>query len=311
MIQDKERVNFIFLCTVVVYLSASLLISLVDNISFAPMILISQFSLALMPGILLWKRKELRKAIPHARLSFGTVILIIVLTLCIEPFLTLVNAISQCFVDAPVTESIIGASADYSFPVMFLLVALLPAVLEELVYRGVFFKTYSDEGVFSGAILSGMLFGLMHGNLNQFLYAVLMGMVFALTVYATGSIFASMIMHLTVNGLSTVLLYAYPSLIQEAEKMAAEAGTDASQVLEKAAASPWQTVRALIIPAAVGLVLSVYVFKTIAENCGTKEKLKASLHNRDGFRRFRRMFTVPLAVGAVLMAFLVVASAFG
>ncbi len=312
MIQEKERVNYVFLCTVVVYLTASLIISTFGNVPFAPMILISQLSLVLAPGILLIRRRDFRRSIPHAKLSFGTVVLVVILTLCIEPVLSFVNALSQCFVEAPVTETIMDASADYSFPVMFLLVALVPAILEEMVYRGVFFQAYCEEGVFSGAILSGLLFGLMHGNLNQFLYAFLMGMVFALTVYATGSIFGSMIMHLTVNGLSTIILYVYPFLQNELEKTAEETGTDVSQLLDVASreVDPWLTVKSLVVPAIVGLVLAVFVFLTIADRCGTREKLKEALHNKDGFQRFRHMITVPLAVGGFLMALLVVAAEF-
>ena len=310
VIQEKERVNYVFLLTVAVYLTLSLAISMLGDVPFPVMILLSQFSLVLVPAVFLFKRRDFLRSIPHERLSFGTVVLVVLLTLCMEPVLSLINALSLFFTNAPTTERIVEAGGQYGFPAMFLMVAVIPAVLEETVYRAVFFKTYSDGGVFAGAILSGLMFALMHGNLNQFLYTVVMGIVFALTVYATKSIFASMIMHLTINGLSTVLLYLTPKLLEKAEELLEQTGEGNVEELLSASETASEAVRALLFPAMLGLVLSFVIFRTISEKCGTEKLFRTALKRKDGFKRFRQMFTLPLLVGMILMALLMVEALF-
>ena len=51
-------------------------------------------------------------------------------------------------------------------------------------------------------IASGLLFGIMHLDPQQFLYATALGFVLALVVRITDSIFASVIMHFIINGTS-------------------------------------------------------------------------------------------------------------
>ena len=49
------------------------------------------------------------------------------------------------------------------------------------------------------ALMSGLLFGCFHLNINQALYAFVMGIVFAYMVEATGSLWSSVIAHFAVN----------------------------------------------------------------------------------------------------------------
>jgi len=91
-------------------------------------------------------------------------------------------------------------------------VAVIPAILEETVYRGVFFNEFRKMNPRKGVVLSGLLFGLMHMNFNQFIYAFVMGMIFALLVEVTDSIISSMIVHFTINGSSVILMYLLPKI---------------------------------------------------------------------------------------------------
>ena len=80
------------------------------------------------------------------------------------------------------------------------LYAILPAICEELVFRGVIFnglrKNFSD--VFA-VVFSGLLFALMHGSITQFIYPFCMGIIFAIIVLRTGSVLCSMIVHMVNN----------------------------------------------------------------------------------------------------------------
>ncbi len=82
------------------------------------------------------------------------------------------------------------------------LVAVVPAVLEELVFRGILYQKLSPYGEEIYVVFSGLMFGLFHGNLSQLFFAFALGCAFALLVSRTGSIAYSMILHFLVNFLS-------------------------------------------------------------------------------------------------------------
>ena len=96
-----------------------------------------------------------------------------------------------------------------------LFVALLPAFVEEFVFRGVFYQTYRKSSMKAALVLSGLLFGCMHMNFNQFLYTFVFGMILVFMMEATGSIVTSMICHFLLN-LNGVLLSGLNGSIRNA-----------------------------------------------------------------------------------------------
>ncbi len=89
-----------------------------------------------------------------------------------------------------------------------LLVALLPAVCEENLHRGLLLGGYSKLGLKKAVILSSLLFGLLHLNVNQFFYATILGFLMAMGCVICKSIYPGMIIHFLNNGLSIYLNYA-------------------------------------------------------------------------------------------------------
>ena len=80
-------------------------------------------------------------------------------------------------------------------------VALLPAVFEETLFRGILVGRMraSGWGTCSVIFISGALFSLFHGNPAQTLYQFICGVCFALLVVRAGSILPSMLAHLLNN----------------------------------------------------------------------------------------------------------------
>jgi len=95
-----------------------------------------------------------------------------------------------------------------AFLLGILMVAVLPGIFEEFVHRGMLLRGYQKLGAKRAIIFSGLLFGLMHVNINQFFYAFVIGMIFAIIALATKSIFPSMIIHFMNNGLNVYQTYA-------------------------------------------------------------------------------------------------------
>ncbi|RMF38498.1 MAG: CPBP family intramembrane metalloprotease [Planctomycetota bacterium] len=89
------------------------------------------------------------------------------------------------------------------------LLALLPAVCEELTFRGFIFGGLAAHGRTARAIaVSALLFGFTHNLLPQSIAAVCMGLVLGVVAWRTGSVLCTMIVH-GLNNLLTVTIAWY------------------------------------------------------------------------------------------------------
>lgn len=77
--------------------------------------------------------------------------------------------------------------------------AVLPALCEEFVYRGILCHEYEKGGVTRAVLLSSLFFSLLHFNLQNFPVYFFAGVVLALTLYATRSVFGAIIAHFLYN----------------------------------------------------------------------------------------------------------------
>lgn len=81
-------------------------------------------------------------------------------------------------------------------------VCLIAPVTEEMVFRGALLKVLSPYGSKSAIIISAVLFGAIHGNLQQFPIAFLLGLLFGFISIKTGTIFYTIILHMFNNAYS-------------------------------------------------------------------------------------------------------------
>jgi len=105
-----------------------------------------------------------------------------------------------------------SGSTSYPFSAFLLTLfttAVLPGICEEVAHRGLLLNGYKELGVKKAIILSGLLFGLMHLNIQQFFYATIVGILLGFLTIMTNSIFPAMIVHFMNNGINTYLEYAH------------------------------------------------------------------------------------------------------
>lgn len=100
----------------------------------------------------------------------------------------------------------IGEYMNQGIFVSLLLVAVLPAICEEFLFRGLI-QRGMEGGLGAGwaIFLSGLLFGLFHFDFQRLAAQTLIGLIAAYVTYRTGSIFNGMILHFMNNGLLTLL----------------------------------------------------------------------------------------------------------
>lgn len=160
------------------------------------------------------------------------------------------------------------------------LTALLPAICEELIFRGMVLsglrKSLSDG---KAIVLSALLFALMHGSLQQLIYPFILGMILAWVVVRTGSTFASMIVHFVNNFL--VVLMAYISTV-------------AGWSLDGVTSNWWFWIIAVVLLAIVGVALWLidkFYFKS--KNQSEVEKFEGS--------RLSLFVWIAIIVGIILL----------
>lgn len=72
-------------------------------------------------------------------------------------------------------------------------------IVEELLFRKFLIDRVIGYGEKFAVLLSGILFGIMHGNLNQFFYAFALGCLFAYIYCKTGRIRNTILFHMLIN----------------------------------------------------------------------------------------------------------------
>lgn len=86
--------------------------------------------------------------------------------------------------------------------------AVLPAICEEVAHRGMLLRAYSPLGTWKAILISAVMFGLLHINIEQFFYATIIGVFLGILTIMCNSIIPAMIVHFMNNALSTYLLFS-------------------------------------------------------------------------------------------------------
>ena len=87
-------------------------------------------------------------------------------------------------------------------------VALLPAILEEMSFRGFVLEKLRPFGDRFAVLMSAALFGVLHGNVVQIPFAFILGLFFGYITVRTNNIFIAIFLHFVNNGVSVLFDYA-------------------------------------------------------------------------------------------------------
>ena len=171
--------------------------------------------LGLMLGPALIMAVMLTKSLPTAfrihRVSFPELAAVGLLAIAIHPsYVTIANAINNEYKLGEETiamlkqvDSVLSSAPFWS--VLFCLAAL-PAITEELVFRGFLFSGLErSNGNLRAILTTAILFGLSHGVLQQSIAAGLMGLLLGWIAARSGSVLTTILFHLFHNSLSLSL----------------------------------------------------------------------------------------------------------
>ena len=101
----------------------------------------------------------------------------------------------------------------------FIVIAIMPAVFEELMFRGLLLNCCQNGmGSIRAILVTGFCFSLFHASPEQTVYQFIAGCAFAFIAVRSGSILPSMVMHFINNAL--IVIFAACNLFDEAGALA-------------------------------------------------------------------------------------------
>lgn len=290
---NSKKANRLFLSVVILHFAlVALLIvgSPFFSLGILENLLASQMIL-LIPAIvsLLGKKEKITLSdLGFRKIKISTVFLTMLYTLLCLPLVTVVNAISMLFVDNTVV-AISGEILQMPFGAMFLMMAVIGPFSEEFAFRGVLYHSYKKDGTIIGAImLSSLAFSFIHMNFNQAGYAFVIGIALAFLVLATGSIWASVIMHCIINAQSVILMYVSEYLLPGGYEAEAAAVTQSGLLV---------TIGIYSVIAAVTTTLAICLLIFIASREGRLEELKSVLKKPE---EPKKRVTPALVIGLII-----------
>lgn len=287
----SKRANWLFLTIILVHFGVVtflifgggfLLDSIVMNF------LLSQ-GILMVPTIiflLIFERTQNPFVAAFHRVKISTLLMTALCTFLIMPLVTVLNTLTMFFADNAVA-AMEGDIISTPFPVMLFMIGIFGPFCEEFVFRGVIYGSYRRSGAYgdnmryqnarnngiSAIFLSALLFGLMHMNFNQALYAFAIGIFLALLVEAAGSLWVSVFCHMFFNSCQVVLMYVSGSILENGYGQAVNEAAERMSTQDLLAA-----LSVYLVIAAVMTPIAGCVIVWIAKNEGRQETFKELFH---------------------------------
>lgn len=267
------------------------------------MLLISHIITFIFPAIiyLVITRQSAKDVLKLNKLYFKDTLLIILLAFVYQPIMIFFSLLSQFFFENEIGNFVTGI-VNSPYIILLLLIAVLPAVTEEITIRGIVLSGYEDKNIYLSCIITGLLFGIMHLDPQQFLYAAVLGFVLALVVRITNSIFASALIHFFINGTS-ITLQKLLSLIPEntpVMEQATEVSLRSLDIQEKIFMSSFYGLIALAFGIAAYFIIKKLADLNIRRGIIDKDELSIK-YNKSNERVFDISFIVIIIIYLLYM----------
>ena len=167
----------------------------------------AQMAIYAMTFAMAWlvARKNKNIHIPIGKMEPKQTVLCLGITICGIPIAMLLNAFASVLSSSQ--SSGMEDTTVYPFWLSLICLAIVPAVIEEYIFRGVILGAYLKMETMAAVLISSLFFGLLHLSLGSVMYGFFFGCVFALIRVITGNIAYTMLMHVTFNSLNVLLEY--------------------------------------------------------------------------------------------------------
>ena len=177
------------------------------NTSYGYLILASVMYLVIASVFFFINRKSDNKIIskPSWKKFFFYVFISIISFLALYPIITCIDTL---LVDLGISLNTLPYKLNTSgYLVSLLSVVILPAVVEELLFRGLIFKGLKPYGKVFSVTISALIFSVYHMSIDQLIYPFLVGLLLGVIMHKENNILYCIAIHFTNNFLSLTLSY--------------------------------------------------------------------------------------------------------
>ena len=204
-------VLFLIFQVVLVAFSAFYGVDFIDR-NIYDILLVNQYILILIPVLLfvLVRRLDFRDIFRINGIGLLPAVLII---LCSLPAYLAANFINMLviyllqFIGNIPTQPIPVPQNFYELAVGILIVAVSPAICEEMLHRGVLLRAYEKRGTMKALVITSIIFGFFHFDVTNFFGPVFLGLLIGYYVIRTNSIFAGVLAHFLNNAIAEILQF--------------------------------------------------------------------------------------------------------
>ena len=234
------------------------------TISTMSSLVFSQVGLVFVPVLLyfLSQKGSLKNSLYLKNPGFVNLAMSALLVFLLIPTVSLLNLLSMFFVRNQIADTV-ASLTDSPYFLVLLVLAVCPGVFEELSTRFILLNNYRHKPYYVACIFSGLFFGMLHMNINQFIYAFVLGAIFAFVVQITESIYTSMLMHIVLNSTTFSLSYFMSSSLTD------------GNLAEMANAAPGlNDILALLGVNAITIPLAIFVLLFLIRYNGKRSILK-------------------------------------
>ncbi|MBR3507961.1 MAG: CPBP family intramembrane metalloprotease [Lachnospiraceae bacterium] len=148
-------------------------------------------------------------------LGFGRFLLFWMMTLGLAFVGAVIGLLTEKLLPNNQSVDITGVMLGSSMFLRVLAIGILAPIFEELIFRKFMIDRLIKHGEFVAIFLSGLTFGLFHGNFQQFFFATFIGWLFAFLYIRTGNILHTILLHMAINlGTSVVTMYLLGKLTE-------------------------------------------------------------------------------------------------
>lgn len=168
----------------------------------------------LFPALYLYTRDQKRRmaggllpGVGENHLSLWDGVLLLILGAGAAHFFNMIVNILQIFIRSTTyQENMAQITEGKSLLMMIFWMGIIAPVSEEVVFRWLLYlrlRDYMKTG--AATVISGVIFGIYHGNITQAIYASILGIVFAYVLEMTGNLLSSVLLHIGSNIWSLVI----------------------------------------------------------------------------------------------------------
>ena len=202
-----------------------------------------------------WKY-DIKEILRIRRFSIGTILIAILLGLSGMVVTMQISAVQNIFFPFPSAEKVLGPLLDVlkskngvlDFIIKFSMIALLPALCEETLFRGVLQSTLEKhlKNKLHAIVFTALVFGSFHMSPYRFIPTMIIGLYLGYLAQRSKSIFPGMLVHAINNGIVYIAIYFMP-----------ENDPGTKWLLEEGSFLPFY----IFIPGMVVFIMCIYLLK--------------------------------------------------